>query len=324
MKRRTIIEAGLASTALSLAGVARAQGYPNRFIRWVVPSPAGGPFDIVARKLAELVSAELHQPVVIDNKPGAGGAIGTAEVARAAPDGYTFGVAGTDALISAVLLLKNPGYDTRRDLSLLMQVSSGPQILVAHPKLGVSSLPELVAAAKARPDTISYVSWGPGSRPELIFMTLGRERGASMINVPYRGLSAAVQDLLEGRVQVAIIPVGMTLDYRGKLNPRAVLGGERAAELPQLSTSREQGVDLPIMSAQMWTGIFAPRGLPSEIQQRWIEVLQKAIRSPSFGETLRVLGQSAIGKHSEQFTREFGPEFELIAETIKRSGLTPQ
>lgn len=327
MKRRTLLNAGAALASTTLVGQAWSQqGYPNRPVRWVVPYPAGGPTDGVARKLADLVSQEIGQPVLIDNKAGASGAIGTAEVVRAAPDGYTLGLAGPDALISTPLLIKSAGYDPRTDITRLMQVSYGQAVLFAHNKLGISSLNEMLALGKSKPGTVTYASWGPGSRPELLFKAIEMANGGSFMAVPYRGLAPMMQDLLSGNVMIASLPAALAMQYqeKGVGTSLGVLGQVRAAELPQLKTSQEQGVNLPIMDAQLWNMVFGPKGLPADIRQRWIAVLQKVSASPAFAQSLKVMGQIPTPtRHTEWLERDFAAEYTLMADLIQKAGYKP-
>lgn len=326
MQRRTILNAGAASLASLLAGPAPAQVYPNRPVRWIVPYPAGGPTDGVARRLAELVGSELGQPIVIDNKSGAGGVLGTAEVVRAPGDGYTLGMAGPDALISGPLLVKSAGYDPRADLTRIMQVSYGQAVVFAHAKLGVSSLPALLEAAKARPGSVTYASWGPGSRPELLFKAIEMATGISFMAVPYRGLAPMLTDLLSGSVMVASLPAALAQQYqeKGIGTSLAVLGHARAPELPQLRTSLEQGMDLPIMNAQLWNMLFGPKSLAPEITQRWVAILRKVTASSAFEQSLKAMGQIPTpAMHSDRLEREFAAEHALITDLTHKIGYQP-
>ena len=326
MKRRTLLSGGAALATASLAGQTWAQAYPNRPVRWVLPYPPGGPTDGVARKLAELVSQEIGQPVVIDNKVGAGGVIGTAEVVRAAPDGYTLGLVGPDPLTSGAILVKSAGYDPRTDITRLMQVSYGQAILFAHQKLGISSITELLALGKSKPGTVTYASWGPGSRPELMFKAIEFANGGSFVSVPYRGLAPMLTDLLSGTVMVASLPVSLAMQYqeKGIGTSLGVLGQVRAPEMPQLKTSQEQGVNLPIMDAQLWNLVFGPKGLPADIRQRWVTVLQKVTASPAFAQSLRAMGQIPTPtRHTEWLERDFAAEYAMIADLIQKAGYKP-
>ncbi len=326
MQRRIFLQAGLAGTTCVATGRGFAQTYPSRPIRMIVPFAVGGPTDVLARRLAELAANEFGQPVVVDNKPGAGGAIGTAEVARAVPDGYTLGMAGPDALISTAVLLKSPGFDARADLSLIMNISAGRQILLVSGKSGISSFDDLLAKGRANPGTISYVSWGVGSRPDLLFKSIEGVTGAVFTSVQYRGLGAALQDLVSNNVQMAIVPVGMSVQYseKGLARMVAVMGSDRAEELPAVKTTKEMGLDLPIMNALLWSALFGPKGLPPGIVQRWVAVLQKSMQSPGFEQFMKTFRQSVIGHHTEQFTREFAAEHALITDLTRKLGFTAQ
>jgi len=327
MNRRNALLAAAVVLCGGFAAPGHAQSYPSRSIRIIVPFAAAGPTDALARKVAELTGRDIGQQVVIENKAGAGGAIGTAEIARSAPDGYTLGMAGPDALISTATLVKNPGYDARTDLTMIMNISAGYQILVASSKSGLKSLDELFAQAKAKPNSVSFVSWGPGSRPELQFKMLGPVIGGSFLAVPYKGLGAAVQDVVANNVQLAVIPMGMAtqMQQKGWLTPLAVLGSERAPDLPQLRTIREHGINLPVMDYKLWTALFGPKGLPPDILQRWIGVMNRITRSEAFAQFLKEgIGQTLIGHTTEQFTREFAEEFAVITDATRKLGIAPE
>ncbi len=327
MNRRTILQAGLAGLASAILLPAFAQSYPSRPVRIIVPFAAAGPTDAVARKLADLIGREMGQTIIIDNKVGAGGAIGTAEVARAAPDGYTLGFSTPDSLISIASLVKSPGYDARTDLTMIMNISAGHQILVVSAKSGIKTLDELFALARSKPGGVSYVSWGPGSRPELQFRMLEPVVGTSFLSIPYKGLGPAMQDLVSNEVQIGIIPMGMATQYqqKGWLVPLVVLGSERAPDLPQVKTIKEYGINLPIMDAKIWNAFFGPKGLPPEVLQRWVTVLNKVTRGDAFQAFLKdVMGQTLIGRQTDQFTRDFNEEYVLINDTMRKLGFTPQ
>ncbi len=230
MKRREILASALSATAALASGGAFAQSYPSRPIRWVMPFPAGGPTDVIARKLAELAGPRIGQPIVVENKPGANGSIGIGEVVRAAPDGYTFGVAIPDALVSVASLVPSAGYDARTDLTPIMKVCHAQPVLIANSKLGVRDIAELLSAARRAPGTITCGTWGPGTFPHLAIESIASATGTRFVDVPYKGLAPALQDTLAGSVQLTVVPPTLAQQHQDKGTIRAlgVCGTERS------------------------------------------------------------------------------------------------
>jgi tripartite-type tricarboxylate transporter receptor subunit TctC len=323
MKRRTILKAGAASSLPWIALRANAQA-GSRPVRWVVPFTAGGPADLISRKLADLLGPDIGRPIIVDNKPGAAGVIAVQEVLKSDPDGSTLGLAGPDALISGPLIVSSAKYDARTDITKLMQVSYAHQVIWAHNSVGAATLTELVARAKAKPESISAVSWGPGSRAELVFKSLEAAYEAKFTNVPYRGIPQAMTDLMAGTVHIAHLPpnAAQQLQDKGAGVAVAVLGHERAAELPRTTSSVEQGINLPLLNAQMWNMVFGPRGMSAELTRRWVDALRKATASERFTEAMRAMSQiPMVGKYGETLEREFAAEHALISDVSRKSGL---
>lgn len=326
MHRRTLIKTGIAGAASLVAPYAIAQLTTSRPVRLVVPFPAGGPADLISRKIADLIGSDFDRPIIVDNKPGAAGVISVHEVIRSEPDGSTLGVAGPDALIGGPLIVSSAKYDARTDITKIMQVSYAHQVIFAHNSVGVTNLTDLIAKAKARPESISAVSWGPGSRADLVFKVLESTYGAKLNLVPYRGIPQAMQDLMTGTVQVAHLPpnaVQQLLDKNAGA-ALAVLGRERAVDLPRVPTSIEQGVNLPLLNAQMWNMFYGPKNLPSDITNRWVEMLRKVTASEQFTKAMLAMSQVPMsGRYGETLEKEFTAEQALIVEVSRKIGLKP-
>ncbi|WP_157779567.1 Bug family tripartite tricarboxylate transporter substrate binding protein [Cupriavidus pauculus] len=303
-----------------------ADNYPSRPVRWLLPFPAGGPTDAIARKLAEVTSKHIGQPIVVENKPGASGAIGTAEVARAAPDGYTFAIAIPDSLISVASLIKSPGYDARKDLTPIMKICQAQPILVANIGLRANTIPELVKLAKAEPGHIAYGSWGAGTLPHLILESLGKATGTTFLDVPYKGLSPALQDLIANHVQLGIVPpiLARQLQEKGMVKPLAALGGQRAAELPDLSTIQEQGIETPVMKLALWTALVGPKNLPDAMAKQWAQWLTESGATPEFKSFMAINGQHILARGPATFSRELKEEFAVTTAMIASLGIKPQ
>lgn len=327
--RRDLISyaAGAAcAAALGRSGPARAQTYPGRPVTWIVPYPPGGPVDVIARRAAELLAPKLGQPVVVENKAGAAGAIGSAEIARSKPDGYTLGLATTDTLVSAMLLQKTPGYDSRRDLTLIGKLCYSQQLLVVPAKSGIHDLRSLVAAAKAKPGGIAFATWGPGSVPHLYMKSLEAAAGIELLDVAYRGLAPAVQDLLGGQIGVALVPpsVAVTYGQKGLINVISVSGGGRLKQLPQVATVQEQGFQAPMFDYTYWAALVGPRALPPEIGLLWRRLVLEVQAMPEFESSLIPLGMLPSGRVGSEFASDVRLEFELIGSLTRRLGIMPE
>jgi tripartite-type tricarboxylate transporter receptor subunit TctC len=326
MKRREVLVSVLSATAGLASKGAFAQSYPSRPIRWVMPFPAGGPTDVIARKLAELTGPRIGQTIVVENKPGANGSIGTGEVARAAPDGYTFAFAIPDSLVSVASLVPSAGYDARTDLTPIMKICHAQPVLIANAKLGVRNIAELLAAARKAPGTITCGTWGPGTFPHLAIKSVESATGTSFVDVPYKGLVPALQDTLANSVQLTVVPPTLALQHqdKGTVHALGVCGAERSPFLPAVATMKEQGVDTPATRSTLWIALVAPKGLPAPLAARWTEVLNQTVRSPEFEGFLSVGGQTVLATTGEDFRRELAAEYAETNALIRSLGIKPQ
>lgn len=325
MKRRTLLAASLSIPLALRCGQALAQSYPNRPIRWIMPFPAGGPTDVTTRKLAELVSARIGQPVVVENKTGANGSIGIGELVRSAPDGYTLAIAIPDALISVASLVKNPGYDGRTDVTPIMKIWAGQPVLIASRQLGVRNIQDLVAAARRSPGRIAFGTWGHASLPHLIMKSLEAATGTTFMDVPYKGLAPALQDTVANVVQLTIVPPAVAAQQMERgLVPLAITGGPRSPLLPQVPTIQEQGVDTPIMKSANWAGLVGPKGMSEALVKRWIDLLNEAVRTPEFEKFLAASGQTLVARTGQDFGRDIVSEYSATNDMMRELGVKPQ
>lgn len=292
-------------------------------VRWIVPFPAGGPLDAVGRKLAEGVGPRVKQTLVIENKAGANGSIGTAEVARAAPDGRTFALALPDSLISVASLVKNPPYDARRDLTLITQMVASSVVLMAHAKLGASSMAELMAKARQAKPPIGYGSWGPGTLPHLVMSAIESQSTATFTHVPYRGAAPALQDLAGGQVQLGFGPAHVALQYqqKGLATPIAVTG-QRSALLPDVPTLAEQGFKGPVEESRIWFALVGPKGLAANEVQRWYDAIGATVRTPEFEKFLAGIGFVPLMSTPQQFGQALAKEHEVTNQLIRKLGIS--
>ena len=285
----------LGATAFSLLGLAAshaaAQAYPSKPLRLIVPFPPGGPTDIVARPLAQLLGEALKQQVVVDNRGGAGGSIAADLVAKSPPDGYTLlmGTVGTSAINAS--LYKNLTYDPIEGFTPLAAVASGPIAVVVGPGLAVRSLAELVAQAKARPGAISYGSAGNGTPGHLAGALFASAAGIELTHVPYKGSAAAVTDLLGGQIPLMFDPLQSVLPHivNGKLRALAVTSRSRAALLPDVPTVAE-AAGLPGFETIAWWAVFGPAKMPVDVAGRLTAEIGRIVRSPEYKRRLGNLG----------------------------------
>ncbi|HPR45474.1 MAG: tripartite tricarboxylate transporter substrate binding protein [Ottowia sp.] len=292
VRRRRVLQLPLAAGAAAALAPwqAWADDYPSRPIRMVVPFPAGGPTDIVARPLSKLLGEHLRQQVVVDNRGGAGGSVGATVVANAPPDGYTLlmGTVGTAAINPA--LYKKLAYDAVADFTPLATTASAPVAVVATPSAGINTLGELIARAKAAPNTLTYGSAGNGTPGHLAGAMFCSAAGIQMRHIPYKGSAPAVTDLLGGQIQLMFDPLQSVLPHvqSGKLKLLAVTSRQRAKAVPQTPTVAE--VALPDFEMTAWWAVFAPARLPADITRRLTEEIQRVVRGPEFESALGNLG----------------------------------
>jgi tripartite-type tricarboxylate transporter receptor subunit TctC len=282
-------------TVISLAlcaSVAAAQHYPNRPIRLVVPFPAGGPNDIIGRLVAQKLGDTLGQQMVVDNRAGAGGNIGTDLVAKSPADGYTLLSGGMGSLIMNPIIDKVP-YDTLRDFAPVILMASAPNVLVTHPSLPVRDVKGLIALARAHPGQLNYGSGGVGSTPHLSGALFNSMTGVNIVHIPYKGNAPAITDLLGGQVQLAYLGIPPVQPHiqSGKLKALAVTSERRSATLPQVPTIAESGV--PGYELSPWYGILAPAGTPSDIVMKLNAAIANIVRTPEMKEKLAGIGAEA-------------------------------
>ena len=297
-----------------------AQSYPSRPVRLVVPFPAGGTTDILARAMAEKLSGALGQQFVVDNRPGAGGNIGSDIVAKSQPDGYTLlmGTVGTHA-INPSLYPKMP-YDHVKDFVPVVLVAGVPNVLVVNPTVPAKTVAELIALAKEKPGTINFASSGNGTSIHLSGELFKLLAGVQIAHVPYKGSAPALTDLIGGQVQIMFdnLPSALPHIKGGKLRALAVTSSKRAPALPDLPTIAESGV--AGFEASSWFGILAPAATPRDIVQRINAEANKALHAPDMREKLLAQGAEAVGNSPEFFADYIRTETVKWAKVVKDSG----
>jgi tripartite-type tricarboxylate transporter receptor subunit TctC len=290
MKRTILVLAFAASLVALTTAAGQAQTYPTKTIKIVVPYPAGGPTDLVGRTLAEALTKALKKTVIVENKVGAGGTIGSDSVVKSAPDGYTLLLGLMGPMSIAPKIAPNLPYDPQKDLAPIRLVALMPEVLVARPTLGLKTLGDVVAYGKANPGKLTIASAGSGSLPHLAAELLKRETGIDVLHVPYRGAAPAVNDLLGGQVDLMFGdgPVVLPQILGNLLVPVVIATDKRLPALPDVPTSIEAG--FPTVRSENWYGVLAPKGTPRPIIEALDQAIAAAMSEPKVEESFTKLG----------------------------------
>jgi tripartite-type tricarboxylate transporter receptor subunit TctC len=305
---------------LACSSGALAQGWPNRPIRMVVPYTPGGYTDLMARLVGQKISEALGQPIIFENKPGANAIIGTDVVAKAAPDGYTFGTVIAAHAVNATLNPKLP-YDTLKDFTYVSLMSVAPLIMIAHPSLPANNVNELIALAKAKPGELNFASSGVGAAAHLTMEMFKSRARIDMQHIPYKGTAGALQDTIGGRVNVMFDVVGPLMPQvrSGHAKAIVVTAKERIPAAPDVPTMAEQGVADFVSGT--WAGIIAPAGTPKEIVDRIAAEAKKALADPALKEKLVEQGIVAVGGTPEEFRAFVAEEIVRWSKVITDAGI---
>ena len=306
---------------LAWPALAMTQEFPNRAVKFVVPFPAGGPADTMSRILTEKMATVLGQTIVIESRAGAGGLTGIASVAKAEPDGYTIAIAPASGLAMNVNLRENMPFHPLKDLALITQVVSVPEILVVSETVSVTSLAELVVLAKSQPGKLAFASTGPGGMPHLAMELLKLSAQIDLVHVPYTGAAPAVNDLLGGHVQLmfADVPVLLGSIQSGKLRALAIGSRVRIANLPSVPTTAELG--MPQVEADNWYGLVAPIATPPAIVAKIHAAAVEALHAPEVKDKLAALSAIAVGNPSAEFASYVKSEIERWGKVIAATGI---
>jgi tripartite-type tricarboxylate transporter receptor subunit TctC len=314
------VRLGAALCAALFGLCAHAQDYPARPVRIVVPFAPGGPNDIIVRLVVQKLTETWGQSFVVENRPGAGGNIGTDFVAKAPPDGYTLLSVGPGSLIINPLIGKVP-YDTARDFAPVTLMARAPNALVAHPSFPASSVKELIALARSQPGRINYGSGGKGSTPHLAGALFASMAGIELTHVPYKGTAPAMADLIGGQVQIAFLGIPTVLPHvkSGKLRVLAVTGKHRSPELPGVHTLDEAGV--PGYELSPWYGLLAPAGTPRGIVAGLAAEVTKIVRAADIRDKLAVQGAEVAGGSPEEFAAVIQADSLTWSRVVKDTGM---
>ncbi len=303
------------------ATAACAQAYPVKPLKLVLPFPAGGPTNIVARLFGQRLSEIWGQNVLIDNRPGGGGLIGATLAAKSPADGYTLYLGGITTMVLSVYVHKNLPYDPQRDFAPVTLATTQPLLLMTHPALPVKTLKEFLALARARPGEINYATSGPGGSGHLAAEMLRLSTKIDIVHVPYRGAPPAINDLIAGQVQSMFgSPLAVAPHIRaGKISALAITGQKRSPAVPNVPTFDEAG--LPGYDASTWNGISVPSGTPRAIIDRLQGEIAKILRTPNTAERLAVDGSVAVGSTSEEFAAFIKTEHAKWSKVVREANI---
>jgi tripartite-type tricarboxylate transporter receptor subunit TctC len=313
----------LAGCALLGGSYAAAQKYPERPIRFVVPFPPGGSTDVAARSLADKLSASLGQTVIVENRAGANGAIGTTEVARAAPDGYTI-LFAADPVTTLHLVVKNLAFDTLRDFVPITQVTTQPLALAVHPSVPAQTVRALIAYAKANPGKLSFCHSGTGSGQHLSGELFKKMAGIDMVHVPYKGGGPAVQDLVAGQVPVGVLGSTPLIPHHksGRIRILAFTSLERFPPMPDIPTLHESG--FTGFQTSQWLGLLAPRGTRDEVVQKLYAETAKVLALADVRERLAQAALQPVGSAPREFAAVVRADIERWGKLARELGIEPQ
>lgn len=312
-----------AGCALLFCGTVAAQSYPEKPVTMVAPFPAGGSVDLVARAVAQQMSEIWKQPVIVSNRPGASGTIGTEAVTRAAPDGHTI-LMGTTALSTIAAVYSKLPFDVQRDLAPVSLVVRMTNILVVHPSLPARSVKELLALAKARPGELTSASAGVGSSNHLALVMFTMLSKTDINHIPYKGAAPAVTDVIGGHSQMTFAPIAAVVSpiKSGRMRALASTASTRSTLFPGLPTIAEAGV--PSYDASGWNALLAPRATPQGVIQRIHATLVESLNAPKVKDTLATSGAEAVGNSPEAFAKFLAAETVKWTKVIRAAGIKSQ
>ena len=317
---KTTVRITIAAVLLAACQFAQAQAWPNKPIRYIVPFAAGGTTDILGRMLGARLAEALGQPVIVENRPGAAGALGVELLAKSPPDGYTFGGGTISSHAINVSLYSKLAYDPLKDFTPITMLATLPNMLVVHPTLGVNTVAELIALLKANPNKYSFGSAGNGTSQHMSGELFKTMTGVSMQHIPYKGSGPMITDLLAGTISMSF--ENMTTAYppakSGKLKALAVTTAKRSFVAPEVPTLQEEGLAGYAISS--WQAMFAPAGLPKEIQARVYAETAKALKSPDIAKRLQELGLDAGGMPPEELAALIREEIPRLGKIVRESG----
>jgi tripartite-type tricarboxylate transporter receptor subunit TctC len=321
MRFGSLLAAVVSTLAVSVAGVsgAQAQQWPTRPITVISPYPPGGTNDIVGRLFTDKMAAKLGQPIVVENRPGAAGIVGSLAVSRAAPDGYTLLIANNGALVVQPLVSAQAKYDVLTSFTPIARLAVSYPYLGINADLPVNTLAELVEYARKMPGKLNFGSAGTGSFGQFCSEMLKLQSGIDMVHVPYRGSSAAVTDLAGGQIQVMFDPLVLSQKESGRVRVLAMTGPQRSKRYPDIPTTKEAG--FPDLDPIGWFGFFGPPGLPKEIVQKFADAAAEVAKDPEIAQRLEAAGVDPGFLPPDQFAATLAPYKAKFEDIAKRANI---
>jgi tripartite-type tricarboxylate transporter receptor subunit TctC len=316
IRKRTVLASMLGLAVCATASIAWAQAWPSRPVNLIVPFPAGGTTDVLARALGQELAKSLGQPVIVENRPGAGATLGADYVAKARPDGYTLLMGAVHHAI-ATSVYRRLGYDFQKDLAPVSTVAVVPNVLVVNPQVPARSVQELLALARAEPGKLAYGSNGAGTGQHLIGAQFESMGHVQLLHVPYKGSGPLTTDLLGGQISMSFDTVTPVLPHikAGKLRALAVTTARRSAALPDVPTMDEAG--LKGFDMGTWFGVLVPRATPGEVVARLNADVVRIIRSPEFRKRMAEIGAEPVGNTPQQMAEQIKDDTERFARLVK-------
>ncbi len=315
----------MASAFLLATTHAQAQApYPNKPVHIIIPYSPGSPTDTYTRKIANVAQVKLGVPIVIENKAGASGVLGSTQVARSAPDGYTLLASPSEPFIASTAMIKSVPYDSMKDFRFITKMFISTPALVVHTKFNIRRLSELVE--KAKTETVPYGSFGPGSFHQLSLEELSKQAGIRLQEVPYRAPVQAAQAVLAGEVALGYIPPTQAMEQMklGKVNILAVIGTRRHDLMPDVPSFAEAGFNAPILRTAFWTGLIGPAGIPDSVVAKIHDAFRDALQDPEIQSFFAQTGNGLVGNAPADFEKEIREEYEQVIPLIKAMNITPQ
>jgi tripartite-type tricarboxylate transporter receptor subunit TctC len=314
MQRRTIIAA---TALLTAASGAWAQGYPNKPVRLVVPFAPGGTTDIVARVVSEKINAVLGQPMIVENKAGAGGSVGANDIAKAAPDGYSLGMATVSTTAANPAINPKIPYNTLTDFTPIINIAATPNVIAVHPSFPARDYKGFIAELKKNPGKYSYASSGTGGIGHLQTELFKNLSGTFITHIPYRGAGPALNDTVAGQVPMIFdnMPSALPFIKDGRLIPIVVAAPNRLAQLPNVPTFKEVGLE-PV-NRMAYYGIYGPKGLPKDVVDKVSGAVKKSLEDPAVRKRIEETGSLIVANTPEQFSAQIAAEFEIYKKVVE-------